>query len=482
VVSERLERFATDVGVTDPDVVRWRGKQSRVAELERKLAALGDANAIVPANCQKLYQELVKEVSVDDVRVGKLTQRFKQVQEVEAALAPVDRMEPLPGDVLASLERSAKLYGDQDPVHIRRTDKVRRVGELKQRLGRLEAVVAESATDMNEDRAAFDELVAKVGANDGDIPRFARRLVQIMGPGRPAWASGSGRDDSGLWADCSVRGNTMRFRFCPPGRTILGSPDGESGRDADEVPVPVTFSKGCWIAESECTQALWSVIMGENPSRLRGPQRPVERVSYDDVRQFLTRLSAAASGLPARLPSEAEWEYACRAGMTTAWSAQSGDKATADKVAWYLDNSGASTHDVKLRFANALGLYDMHGNVWEWCEDRYGAYPTSAVDDWLGRDGLQRVVRGGSWGDMANATRAANRQPARDDLRSAYVGFRIVVTAEWATAPDGNALIAQIQKRRHRVEWDLGVGKVTLEVDAPPQGAVDGGKAKETQP
>ena len=468
-VRSDLKRLVIDVGSADADAVIWLAKVARVDDLIRKLEPLANDQAIVPQGCSELYAKLVVEVGSDDVQVGRFAPRFKQVQEVETALAPVDKTGPLPNNVAASIERSANLFGAQDPIHLKRTAKVQRVGALKKRLSRLEAAVVESATELITDRAAFDELVKLVGPGDAEVPLFARRLAQLIGPERPVWASSQGRDQYGLWVECSLRGAVIRFRFCPQGRMIMGSPDSEIGRQADEVPVPVSLSKGFWIAESECTQAFWKEVMGDDPSHRRGAQRPVERVSYDEVRQFLTRLSSVVAGLSARLPSEAEWEYACRAGSLGSWS---GSEASAEKVAWYAGNADGGSHEVKLRFPNALGLYDMHGNVWEWCEDRYGAYPTSAVSDWLGRSGQLRVVRGGSWGDAESAARSANRQGARDDLRSAYVGFRLAVDAQWSGVPDGSALLAKTGSTRNRLEIPLGGGgKISVEIEMPETGA-----------
>ncbi len=457
-----LAQLTADAGKSDADVVRWQAKVDAVKVLVDKLAPLADENAIVPAGCQDLYRDLVGKVGEDDVRIARIAPRMKQVQEVEALLAPVDKVVPLPVDVATNLERSKNLFGAEDPVHLRRAGKVARVGALKRQLARLEAVVAMPATTLAADRTAFAELMGLVGATDADVPSYARRLAQLMGPGRPAWASASGRDEYGLWADVMIRDQRLRFRFCPPGRVVIGSPDGEAGREPDEVPVPVTLTKGVWIAESECTQALWRTLMAGNPSRLPGDNRPVERVSYPDVQAFLMQFRQVVAACPARLPTEVEWEYACRAGSPAPWSAVKADDAVVDKVAWFAGNAQAASHEVKLRFPNALGLYDMHGNVWEWCEDRFGAYPTSAITDWIGRDGLLRVVRGGSWGDPAVATRAANRQGAKDDLRSAYVGFRLAVDVQWQAAPDGTALLAGAPSNRKRVEVPLGDGKLVV--------------------
>src|SRR5271157_301904 len=231
---------------------------------------------------------------------------------------------------------------------------------------------------------------------------------------RPEWAADWGRDPFGAWAAFQVGGVTQKLRWIPPGKFLMGSPDHEEGRWDDEGPQhEVAIESGFWMFETPCTQALWEAVMGQNPSHIRGPTRPVEQVSWDDAQAFLTRIAAMVPGLRLGLPSEEQWEYACRAGSA---AARYGDL---DQIAWYSENSGGETHPVALKQPNGWGLHDMLGNVWEWCADAYWEYGT-------GKRGASapRVIRGGSWSGVARVVRAACRGRNGPSFRFNDLGFR----------------------------------------------------------
>ena len=170
--------------------------------------------------------------------------------------------------------------------------------------------------------------------------------------------------------------------------------------------------------------------MGNNPSRFQGdPNCPVEQVSWQDAQDFIQKLNAREGGTPYRLPTEAEWEYAARAGTTTAYCFGD-DVSQLRAYAWYRDNSDGRTHPVGQLQPNAWGLYDMHGNVWEWVQDWYGAYAAeTAVDPQGPAAGSDRVVRGGSWGSYAAYCRSAYRYRADPANRGGYLGVRLLRTA-----------------------------------------------------
>ena len=231
----------------------------------------------------------------------------------------------------------------------------------------------------------------------------------------------------------------MEFVWIPAGRFLMGSPKNEAGRDNDEGPRhEVVFTEGFWMGKYPVTQAEWQKIMGENPSHFKGERRPVEMVSWNDCQEFLKKLNANPPQSPLnqggqrgvfRLPSEAEWEYACRAGTQTAYSFGD-DPARLGDYAWYWKNSGEKTHPVGEKLPNAWGLHDMHGNVWEWCadswHDNYNGAPTDG-SAWERGDADLRVLRGGSCYHNVNFLRCAVR--IRDDwlnLRSYLRGFRLV--------------------------------------------------------
>lgn len=177
----------------------------------------------------------------------------------------------------------------------------------------------------------------------------------------------------------------QRFRYIPPQTFLMGSPKDEPSRQDNEIQHEVTLSQGYWLADTTVTQAFWEVITGENPSHFKGDKRPVEKVSWDDAQDFINQLKQQWPLLEIRLPSEAEWECACRAGTSTAFSFGSKSDLNLEKVnysgKWDGWNSDGETKDVSSFPANSLGLYEMHGNVFEWCQDWYGEYPADAVTD-----------------------------------------------------------------------------------------------------
>lgn len=218
----------------------------------------------------------------------------------------------------------------------------------------------------------------------------------------------------------NIRGVKIDFVSVPAGNFQMGS-----DKYDDEKPMHrVTISKRFFMGRYEITQAQWQAIMGSNPSMFRGNSLPVENVSWNDAQSFIQRLNQLNDGFNYRLPTEAEWEYACRAGTTGEYA---GDL---DSMAWDGLNSGQRTHQVGVKESNAFGLYDMHGNVWEWCEDWYDKnyYQNSpSVDPQGPSRGRERVTRGGSWVENANGPRSAGRSSQPPDYHTyGIVGFRVV--------------------------------------------------------
>ncbi|MEO1616732.1 MAG: formylglycine-generating enzyme family protein [Planctomycetota bacterium] len=303
------------------------------------------------------------------------------------------------------------------------------------------------------------------------VLRTDREELRLEPFENPAWAEGFGRDRYGLWADLRVdairrtsgsRRKTVpviqRLRWISPGELRMGSPEGEAGRFGDEGPVhSVTLTTGFWMFDAPCTQGLWNAVMDGNPSHFQDPLRPVESVDFAQACDFAVRLTQNIDGLEFDLPSEAQWEYACRAGTTSA--IYTGDlkivgdanAPVLDPVAWYAGNSGVDydheksvqithvsdsqydfegggTRQVKQKRSNPWGLYDMLGNVWEWCRDGKRSYHDAPASDPLGptEDDASRVIRGGSWYDHAQYVRAASRSANRPGNRNGDLGFRCV--------------------------------------------------------
>ena len=274
----------------------------------------------------------------------------------------------------------------------------------------------------------------------------------------PTWAEATGRDEGGLWADIHLQTPTQtpvvqRLRWIPPGAFTQGSPDTEPGRYEDEGPLQaMVLEHGFWLFDTPVTQALWQAVMGGNPSHFKSPQRPVESIRWTDAQAFMQTLNQRYPDLHLVLPSETQWEYACRAGTQTATYAGpmvirgQRNAPVLDDIAWYGGNSGvdfeldngqdttdwpekqhaqpqAGTHPVAQKRCNSWGLYDMLGNVWEWCEDAKQDYPQTPESD-VEMDAERRVLRGGSWGDYARGVRAAYRLWDRPGLRDDNLGFR----------------------------------------------------------
>ena len=216
-------------------------------------------------------------------------------------------------------------------------------------------------------------------------------------------------------------GVTMEMIWCEPGTFMMGSPIAEEGRFDDEPLHPVTLTKGFWLGKYEVTQKQWQSVMGENPSKFKDPERPVEGVSWEDCNAFINRLNVVLGGV-ARFPTEAEWEYACRAGTSGAVSGN----GQLMEMAWYDANSGNETHDVGKNLANAWGFYDMHGNVLEWCYDWFGKLDALSHMDPKGPPtGSFRVLRGGCWFYFARDCRSAYRLKRAPDIRNCVNGFRL---------------------------------------------------------
>lgn len=212
------------------------------------------------------------------------------------------------------------------------------------------------------------------------------------------------------------------------GGTFMMGATSEQGSDAhdDEKPAHQVTLSPYYIGETEVTQALWEAVMGNNPSYFKGSNRPVEQVSWNDCQEFIRKLNQK-TGRKFRLPTEAEWEYAARGGKNSQGYKYSGSNIIND-VAWFDDNSSNQTHDVKTKQANELGLYDMSGNVWEWCQDWVGGYSSGSQTNPSGpSSGSSRVDRGGGWYGGARDCRVSDRYSAAPGLRSDLLGLRLAL-------------------------------------------------------
>ncbi|MDO5309947.1 MAG: formylglycine-generating enzyme family protein, partial [Planctomycetia bacterium] len=300
------------------------------------------------------------------------------------------------------------------------------------------AAVNQSITDGNYQKAeSLNKLLAQLDAKTAK--ENESRIAELEQP-KPV------TPEAGALKTLTIAGVKVNFRWAPAGTFQMGSPESEEERYSGnwEKQHTVTLSKGFWIAETETTQELWEAVMGNNPSYFTGDkQLPVEEVSWNDCQEFVEKLNASySSALPSgykyAMPTEAQWEYACRAGTTTPFnfgSVLNGDKANCDgNYPYGTSTKGAykaKTTPVKSYAANAWGLYDMHGNVLEWCadwsdEDYYTS--SSATTDPAGPgSGSDRVFRGGSWFYSAECCRSASRRISTPEIRGNDYGFRLVL-------------------------------------------------------
>jgi Uncharacterized conserved protein len=265
------------------------------------------------------------------------------------------------------------------------------------------------------------------------VGRFWKTIAAL------AWAGAAGAAEPGT--DFAIERVEVAMVWIAPGTFTMGSPEDEWGRDkAEGIQRTVTLTKGFWIGRTEVTQAQYQAVAGTNPSRFTevGADAPVERVSWLDAMAWCETLTArerAAGRLPEgyvyTLPTEAQWEYACRAG-------EKGAPVYLDELAWYDENSGGITHRVAQKKPNAWGLHDMLGNVLEWCRDWYGDYARTAETDPTGPErGYFRMARGGSWRMGAAVCRPAARAGGSSGRRDYTIGFRVGLCAVEGVAEKG---------------------------------------------
>jgi formylglycine-generating enzyme required for sulfatase activity len=244
----------------------------------------------------------------------------------------------------------------------------------------------------------------------------------------------------------------MKLVLIPKGTFMMGSPGSEIGREKKQTQHEVTISKDYYLGVTEVTQGQYEKVMGTNPSFFQGDEvaernpdtgrvikevdssnHPVEQVSWEDAIDFCKKLSdlpgEKAAGRVYRLPTEAQWEYACRAGSKSAYSFGESSKSLGD-YAWFAGKSNGQTHPVGEKKATAWGLYDMQGNVFEWCSDWYDEYPKGAVSDPTGpKEGSLRVFRGGCWDGVAELCKSADRAYGLPSSRIYGIGFRVALSS-----------------------------------------------------
>jgi len=298
--------------------------------------------------------------------------------------------------------------------------------------GKTDTKATVEATAKSPARAETEPRVEKQKADEARLQRQKERMAeeQITLDARLAAVKKAGAaveavSPKALSLDLG-NGVKLELVLIPAGKFLMGSPESEKDRCKDETQHEVTISHPFYMGKYVVTQEQYQVVMGTNPAKFKEPKNPVEMVRWDDAQEFCKNLGAKAAKT-VRLPTEAEWEYACRAGTTTRF--YSGDEDTElGGFAWFYGNSAGTTHTVGQKQANPWGLYDMHGDVFVWCADWYGEYGAGPATDPTGpTKGADRVLRGGSWANLPKICRAANRRRGRPYNSDFDRGFRVVV-------------------------------------------------------
>lgn len=347
-------------------------------------------------NSENLFLASSDEPKIEKLREQYLNQVRKMAPAMEAAVSKIEE------------GYSANLY------------------QLMNNLGAAEKIIAASETQKVRDQ------FLKIWNARRDDPDYL--LVSV-----PPLA----KKDAAPGAESKVKirsfpiGNDAEIPCCwiPPGTFTIGADPSEIGAREGDRKAKVTISRGFWMARTETTQKQWLALISDNRSHHQGALRPVENVDWNYVLHFITKASKAApEGYRYDFPTEAEWEYACRAGETTAFhngknpSSEEDECRHLDKVGWYNQNSGGETHIVAQKLPNAWGLYDMHGNVWEWCSDYFSHPPKyDEIDPKGPKFGEGRVIRSGSFRHPVREARAAHRLPFNPLIGYRTIGFRMVV-------------------------------------------------------
>ena len=332
--------------------------------------------------------------------------------------------------VVSALQLPPEIQADRYLLEAEKSIQKQDYADALESLDRILALRAEHGLEIPEQFfIRYAEIMERLGLYDA-AEEYATEYLMLTGRGGEHYREAlellsAAEAGQAAAAEAETVIAEMEFVRVSAGEFVMGSDSAEA--DDDERPLTsVTLSEEFYLGRHEVTQAQWEAVMGSNPSGFDecGRYCPVENVSWEDVQEFIRRLNARPGGGKYRLPTEAEWEYAARAGM-------SGERYSENlyMIAWFEGNSLRRTHTVGIRAPNEWGLHDMLGNVWEWVQDRYGDYPGgSMTDPWGPSSGRGRVFRGCSWSNDVGNCRAASRSNSPPGFRSVDLGFRLART------------------------------------------------------
>ncbi len=388
---------------------------------------------------------LVKRVQKRGDEIEYLEREQKKVKDAEKVL----ETNPNDPDANLALGRYALLKGDVGkalPMLSKGSEPLLRVAADKELAAPTEAKGQVELGDAwweaaeKEKNAAVKEALlgrakenyekALVGLSGFGKTRVEKRLAELNAVKASPNPSSVGSTKPLLTLDLGG-GVKMEFIYIKPGAFTMGGTEAEKGGREDERPThKVEIAKAFYLGKYEVTQAQWETLMKSNPSHGKGPDLPVEQVSWEECQNFITKLNGKAKdqlgGRIAALPTEAQWEYACRAGTKTVWSFGD-DESGMEEHGWFSGNSGGQTHPVGLKKPNAWGLFDMHGNVWEWCQNWYAPYGVDGIDPEGPSTGQQRSIRGGGFRGPPFHARSAMRNQDSPGGRHFTRGFRVAL-------------------------------------------------------
>jgi len=400
------------------------GKKDWAAEVTRRQTELSRLDQL--ASAQKIADQRRKaeeeayqqKLAAMDQQIIKMKKRLgtssaRSGDNLDTMLAMIDQKE-------AEQQKMAALKQQREAEEKKRQSEMKRLQAEKNQKIR---------TSFEEDAEKYKKIMASPYGRDMGAVAW-QQLVQKYPKAAKGIPAGDIEKMKSVFYNLALLVNDlgMAFFYIEPGTFMMGSPSNECfGRGGDEKQHRVTLTKGYYLQTTEVTQGQWESVMGNNPSNFKncGDDCPVGNVSWNDVQEFIKKLNQREGVIVYRLPTEAEWEYACRAGSNTTYCF--GNRSDGlEAYAWYTSNSGGKTHPKAQKQPNAWGLYDMHGNVWEWCQDWYGDYPSGSATDPQGPSSADsRVGRGGSWHYDAWICRSASRFRHDPGGRDNGLGFRL---------------------------------------------------------
>ena len=423
VLEQEVERLKSELARAerqrDDQQLKRQEYEGQIAKLSGQSVADRDAKVQAESQVSKLSTQLERESASRSAAEAQVAKQSTELQRL--------------GDQKKTIESQlAATQVKADRVPQLEADLKSAQSALAQEQGRSEQL----SNAAKQFKIAADKAITDVKAAEAARAKAARDLENAppKGPAPPVKSLtqiGVGTN-AGDVLTLTVAGIPVRFRWCPAGTFQMGSPAGEKGRDDDETQRSVTLTKGFWLMETECWQKLWVAVMGSelnwSTSYGEGDAYPVYNVSHDQAVEFCKKLQGLlGSGVTVSLPTEAQWEYACRAGAQARYSFGD-DESKLGEYAWYVSNSGSTSHPVAQKKPNAWGLYDMHGNVWEWCSDWYSESSSGGRDPVGPLQGSLRVDRGGCWYFTARNCRSANRSGNAPVHRRHDLGFRFALS------------------------------------------------------